>query len=415
MSGLTLADKMAPDLEECYRDDRLRALDRYDILDTPREEPFERIAHLIRAIFGVPIGIVSMIDGHRQWYKAAPGMPNTEAELKHTFCRFALGGANPLVIPDATKDQRVAGNPYVQGEPHIRFYAGVPLRTPDGFNIGTICAIGLEPKEFTTQQTEILASLADIVMDELELRQLAMQDSLTGILSRRAFKDEAGRLLALAQRYDQPLSCIVFDIDKFKSINDAFGHAVGDQVLIETVKTCRSGLKQTDLIGRLGGEEFAILLPHAPRETAVETAEKIRTAISRLRFTGVPLDKVTASFGIAALDKSVSDLDALIKHADRAMYEAKSSGRDKCIAWKGSTRQALPRRRVLKAGRILFNGRTSAIDCTVRSLAEDGAGLDVTSAVGIPPTFTLQIRSDNFESACRVVMQTDRHLEVEFC
>jgi diguanylate cyclase (GGDEF)-like protein len=410
-----MSDSPGVRLEEHHRDERLQALDRYDILDTPREEAFDRIAHLIRTIFDVPIGIVSMIDAHRQWYKAATGMANSEAELKNTFCRYTLEGTAPLVIPDATKDQRVAGNPYVQGDPHIRFYAGVPLRTRDGFNIGTVCAIGLEPREFSPQQVDILANLARIVMDELELRRLATQDSLTGILSRRAFKDEAGRLFGLARRHSQPLSCIVFDIDKFKSINDAFGHAAGDRVLHEAARTCQTGLRQTDLIGRLGGEEFAVLLPHTGKEAALEVAEKVRAAIGRLRFDDMPIEKVTASFGIAALDKSVTDLDGLIKHADEAMYEAKSGGRDRCVAWKGAEESRPPRRRVLKAGRIIFNARTSAIDCTVRSFAEDGAGVDVTSAVGIPSKFVLQIRSDNFESACRVTTQTDRHLELEFC
>lgn len=409
-----MSGSAAVKLNECYRDERLQALDRYDILDTPREEAFDRIAHLIRTIFDVPIAIVSMIDAHRQWYKAATGMANSEAELKNTFCRHALEGSGPLVIPDATKDQRVMGNPYVQGEPHIRFYAGVPLRTRDGFNIGTVCAIGLEPREFSAQQADILANLAKIVMDALELRQLANQDSLTGTLSRRAFKDEANRLFALAKRHNQPLSCVVFDIDRFKSINDAFGHAAGDQVLLEAAKHCQSTLRQTDLIGRLGGEEFAILLPHTGKEAALEVAEKIRTAIGRLRFDGLPIDKVTASFGIAALDKSINDLDSLIKEADGAMYEAKTGGRDKSVVWKGAEEPKPPRRRVLKAGRIIFNARTSSIDCTVRSLAEDGAGVDVTSAVGIPPKFHLQIRSDNFESLCRVVSQSDRHLELEF-
>jgi diguanylate cyclase (GGDEF)-like protein len=402
-------------LEECFREERLQALDRYDILDTPREESFDRIAQLIRTIFDVPIGIVSMIDAHRQWYKAASGMPVREVGLKSTFCRFALEGSAPLIIPDATKDVRVAGNPSVQHEPHIRFYAGVPLRTRDGFNIGTICAIGLEPRQFTAQQTDILANLAKIVMDELELRQLATQDSLTGLLSRRAFKDEANRLFGLAKRHNQALSCIVFDIDRFKSINDSFGHGFGDRVLQEAAKCCQSGLRQTDLIGRLGGEEFGALLPHTGKEAALEVAERIRASLAQVRFDDVPLGKVTASFGVAALEKSIGDLDSLIKQADGAMYEAKSTGRDRCVVWKGIEQTKAPRRRVLKAGRIIFNARTSAIDCTVRTLAEDGAGVDVTSAVGIPPKFFLQIRSDNFESLCRVVGQSEKHLDLEFC
>jgi len=82
---------------------RLQALDRFDILDTPREQPFDRIVRLIQTIFDVPIGIVSMIDGHRQWYKACSGMRNTETDLQNTFCRFTLEGPAPLIIPDALR------------------------------------------------------------------------------------------------------------------------------------------------------------------------------------------------------------------------------------------------------------------------------------------------------------------------
>jgi len=394
---------------------RLQALDRFDILDTPREQPFDRIVRLIQTIFDVPIGIVSMIDGHRQWYKACSGMRNTEADLQNTFCRFTLEGPAPLIIPDATKDNRVAGNPHVTGDPHIRFYAGVPLRTRDGHNIGTVCAIGLEPRPFTAQQTEILASLAQIVMDELELRQQATLDGLTHVLSRRAFKDEGGRLVALARRHSQPLSCVVFDVDHFKSINDRLGHATGDTVLVEVAKASQAALRQTDLLGRLGGEEFVALLPHTAQADALTGAEKIRAAIEDLKHVPGGAAPVTASFGVAALDGSAADLDSLIINADKAMYEAKARGRNRCIAWKNPEPARSARRRVLKAGRIVFNARASAIDCTVRSLAADGAGMDVSSAIGIPPQFVLQIRSDSFEAKCRVFAQTDKHLEVEFC
>lgn len=392
--------------------DRLRALERYDILDTPREEPFDRIAQLIRAIFGVPIGIVSMIDAHRQWYKAATGMATSEADLKSTFCRFALTGTAPLVVPDAKCDPRFSGNPHVVGAPHIRFYAGMPLRTKDGFNIGTICAIGHEPKEFSAQQAEILARLADIVMDELELRQRAATDSLTGVLSRRAFKDEGGRMFALARRYTQPLAALVLDIDHFKSINDGHGHAAGDKVIADVARTCQAQLRSTDLIGRLGGEEFAILLPHTDCVTAHAISEKIRQSVGRLEFGSI--QKVTASLGVAELAGN-DDLNSLLAHADSAMYEAKTAGRDRCVLWRAPTIEKAPRRRVLKAGRILFNNRTSVIDCTVRSLARDSAGLDVSSAAGIPPRFTLMIMSDKLETTCRIAAQTERHLEVEFC
>ncbi|TGP15888.1 GAF domain-containing protein, partial [Mesorhizobium sp. M1D.F.Ca.ET.231.01.1.1] len=101
-----------------------------------------RITRLIRNIFDVPIAIVSMIDGHRQWYKAYEGLENREVSRDETFCKYTLQDRSPLVVPDARDDARFAQNPMVTAGPQIRFYAGVPLRTNDGHNIGTVCAIG---------------------------------------------------------------------------------------------------------------------------------------------------------------------------------------------------------------------------------------------------------------------------------
>ena len=396
--------------------ERLDALNRFDVMDTPREEAFDRITRLIKNIFDLPIAIVSMIDGHRQWYKAYEGLDNREVGRDETFCKYALQDVTPLIVPDARDDARFSANPLVTGEPRIRFYAGVPLRTGDGHNIGTVCAIGFEPRVFTPRETAILADLTALAMDALELRQLAEVDSLTGALSRRAFKEQATRAVALAQRHKHSLACIALDLDHFKSINDRHGHAMGDRVLAAAAEACRSQLRGTDLFGRLGGEEFALLLPHTDRTHMGAVAEKLREAIARVAVenggTRVP---VTASFGIAALDARTPDIDALLANADAALYEAKAAGRNRCMAWRvPDDAPTGPRRRVLKAGRMLFNNRMSSIDCTVRTLGDDGAGLDVTSSVGVPESFTLQIRSDAFETRCRVVSQTERHIEVEF-
>ena len=168
---------------------RLEALSRYDVLDSPHEEAFDRLARLIQNIFGVKIAIVSMIDAHRQWYKSCFGLESAEAARSETFCQVTIKQREPLIVPDTTKDPRFAFHPNVIGEPHIRFYAGVPLTTPDGHSIGTVCAIDDVPRRFTDRDVAILTDLAQIAMDELELRQLAAIDALTGVLSRRAFND----------------------------------------------------------------------------------------------------------------------------------------------------------------------------------------------------------------------------------
>ena len=415
-------DRMALEAPPLAMDDlaeaeRLEALDRFDVMDTPREEAFDRITRLIKNIFHLPIAIVSMIDGHRQWYKAYEGLENREVARDETFCKYTLQDMTPLIVPDARDDARFAQNPMVTAGPQIRFYAGVPLRTTDGQNIGTVCAIGFEPRAFSPRESAILTDLAALAMDALELRQQASIDSLTGALSRRAFKEQAARAIQLAQRHKHGLACIAFDLDHFKSINDRHGHATGDKVLVAVAEACRAELRGSDLFGRLGGEEFALILPHTDRAHMGGVAEKLREAIRQVAIsnggTKVP---VTSSFGMAALDARTPDIDALLADADAALYEAKAAGRNRCVAWRGANNApAGPRRRVLKAGRILFNNRMSSIDCTVRTLADDGAGLDVSSSIGVPETFSLAIRSDAFETRCRIVSQTERHIEVEFC
>jgi hypothetical protein len=125
------APSIAADMDDLDVE-RLNALDCYDLLDTPPEPQFDRIARLIRDIFDMPMAVVSVIDGHRQWYKASEGLSATEVPLKESFCRQTILDTKPLVVPDAMLDTRFAENPSVTGAPHVRFYAGAPLTTPDG-------------------------------------------------------------------------------------------------------------------------------------------------------------------------------------------------------------------------------------------------------------------------------------------
>ncbi len=400
----------AADIREA---ERLAALDALDVIDAPRSEAFDRIVGLIRDIFEVPIALVSVLDAHRQLYKACEGLATDEVERRNTFCSHAILSAVPTIIHDATLDERVADNPHVSGEPHVRFYAGVPLRTSDGHNIGTVCAIDVKPRPFGERETRMLVNLAELVMEHIELRQLATVDALTGALSRRAFRSGGERAVSLAQRHKHNLSLIVLDIDHFKAINDAFGHAAGDRVLADVAAACSASLRGTDIFGRIGGEEFALLLPHTDRPGALEVAEKLRGVISAVPFEPDGTSRrVTASFGVATLDIVTKDMDCLLAHADAALYEAKAAGRNRVVGWRVSQPEA--RRRVLKAGTIHFNNRMSTVDCTVRSLSEQGAGLDLSSSYGLPDRFCLMIRSDGTDKPCRIVSQTERHIEVEF-
>jgi diguanylate cyclase (GGDEF)-like protein len=150
-------------------------------------------------------------------------------------------------------------------------------------------------------------------MDRIELLQSAATDSLTGVFTRRAFKSEAEKLIAQALRHQHDLSCLVLDVDHFKRVNDTFGHAAGDEVLKAVSAACKTALRAGDLFGRLGGEEFAILLPHVDRTAATGVAEKLRIAIAEVVVSGdFGSVSVTASIGTTSLSIVSRDIDTLV-------------------------------------------------------------------------------------------------------
>jgi diguanylate cyclase (GGDEF)-like protein len=401
---------------EAAEDTRLSALAKYDILDTPPEEAFDRITRLTARVFNVSMSTVTFLDGHRQWFKARQGVDACETDRGPAFCNLAIQLGDPLVVTDTLTDARFKDNPFVVGPPYLRFYAGAQLRAADGAVIGTLCAMDTQPRAFADDDVKALSDLAAIVMSELELRTVVLRDGLTGAMARQAFRQEADRAFALARRHKHPLSCVTFDLDHFKAINDENGHAVGDLVLKACIEVCHEELRASDLIGRVGGEEFAVVLPHIDAEAAMGVAQKLRGAFGKVFIPGKysPL-RFTASFGVAAIDETARDIGDLLERADEALYASKGAGRDTCSLWKPARPDmSAALRRVFKAGRISFNAGHSTIDCTVRGLSETGASLDVASTAGLPQRFKLQITADNFSRACSVAHVRDRNVQVQF-
>lgn len=321
---------------------RLAALKRLAVLDSEPEEPFENVVALVRTVLDVPMAAVSLLDEERQWFKARSGLDATETPRDVSFCTHAIRQREPMIIPDATKDPRFAANPLVLGGPEIRSYAGIPLQTPDGYNIGSLCAIDTRARNFSPSEIATLAKFARIVVDELELRRIAGRDQLTGAHTRRGFIERANQELERFRRYDRPASLTMVDIDHFKSINDTHGHPVGDKVLREFADRLRKAARPNDLLGRLGGEEFALLMPETSAEEAMAAADRFREEIAARVFTpapGIEL-RVTASFGIAQADVGVADAEGWIAAADAPLYEAKRSGRNRCVI--ASTRADAP-------------------------------------------------------------------------
>ena len=165
-----------------------------------------------------------------------------------------------------------------------------------------------------------------------DLERLAMIDPLTGVANRRYFYQRAAIEIVAAYRRRAPLTCLMLDIDFFKRVNDDHGHAAGDQVLKRVAEIIAAGIRPYDLLGRLGGEEFAVLLPDADQKTALAIAERLRIAIgaSPALVDGIPLP-VTISIGVSALTAEDATIDPLLDRADRALYQAKKAGRNRVV------------------------------------------------------------------------------------
>jgi two-component system, NtrC family, sensor kinase len=161
--------------------DRLRALRSYKILDTKPEQRFDELTQLAALICGVPISMISLIDAERQWYKSRFGLDVQQTPRALSFCTHAIMQPELFVVPDATQDERFAQNPFVTGDPHIRFYAGTPLATRDGHLLGTLCVIDREPHTLTEAQMEALEIVGRLVIANIELRRdlQELKDALT--------------------------------------------------------------------------------------------------------------------------------------------------------------------------------------------------------------------------------------------
>lgn len=457
---------------------RLKKLQGCGILDTEPDESFNRITRILSQTMGTPISLISFVDAYRQWFKSKVGIDVSETPREFAFCGHAICGTDIFEVKDATKDERFLSNPLVTGSPDIRFYAGAPLVMEGGVSLGTLCTIDTKPRSLSNDERRLLADLAGVVVDQLEmkllarratdaearlidaveaipdgfvlydnddrlvmcnqrykdtypesadlftpgtsfadiirtgvnrgqypeaignedawfaermrqhkhadepieqelpndrwvrieeratsegglvgfrvditqlkrqqreLKRLAWTDSLTGALNRGRFMELARTELGRAKRSENETALALIDVDHFKKINDRNGHAAGDAVLSELVGRWEAELRDYDHLARIGGEEFAILLPECDLSGATTVVRRLLEVASaepvRCNDMTIP---VTVSAGIAVCPSYGETLDEAFVRADDALYQAKREGRDRFV-------EALPQRKDLSA------------------------------------------------------------------
>lgn len=345
---------------------RHQALLALEILDTPPEAEFDDLVALASEICATPISLVSLVDSHRQWFKASIGLAACETPISSSFCAHAIQRQGIFLIEDATKDERFKGNPLVLGQPMLRFYAGMPLYAGEGVAVGTLCVIDTVPRSLSPGQVKALAILSQQVQARMELRserrkllhaiaanqelttklkqsnetltaanlhlaQLATTDSLTGILNRRAFEERINTEFSNASRKRRALSILIMDVDDFKYRNDQFGHAAGDAALRQVGEVLQKVVRAVDSAARIGGEEFAVILPEATLEQASMIASRVQDLLGSKGDEDLP--RITLSIGIACLNATTTNWESMVSQADGAMYEAKEIGKNNFVVY----------------------------------------------------------------------------------
>ncbi|MGI9284421.1 MAG: sensor domain-containing diguanylate cyclase [Pseudomonadales bacterium] len=304
---------------------RLQTLWSLNILDTQPEEHFDRLTRMAKRLFGVPIALVSLVDENRQWFKSADGLSVSETPRDISFCGHAILGNDAFVIPDATNDDRFADNPLVLDEPNIRFYAGCPLKFPNGSQLGTLCIIDREPRSLSEEDLEILKDLTLMVERELSAVQLATLDELTNITNRRGFMLLAEHCLNLCARQRIPTSLVFADLNEFKLINDKFGHIEGDIALTAFANQMKGTFRNSDLFARLGGDEFVVLLTNTSEKLAGDIIAKSRLALEKYNREANRGYDISFSFGIVEFNpEKHHTVEALLVEGDTLMYKRKS-------------------------------------------------------------------------------------------
>lgn len=307
--------------------ERLHALRALQILDSSHEERFDRVTRMGRRLFGVPISLVSLIDEDRQWFKSAEGLDISETPREVSFCSHAINQDGLFIIPNTLNDDRFIDNPMVTDAPNIRFYAGYPLKLRQGINIGTLCLIDSKPREMDEEDRQLLQDLGEMIEQEIKSIQLATLDELTMISNRRGFMTLVDHSMKICRRNKLPISLALFDLNKFKEINDTWGHHEGDVALIAFAQIMLDSFRDCDVIARLGGDEFVVMLLDSDEERISIVLQRFALAIANANRTmNKPYD-IGYSVGVAhfQFDTNVP-IEEMLQAADGAMFADKRKG-----------------------------------------------------------------------------------------
>ncbi|MBP2300660.1 EAL domain-containing protein (putative c-di-GMP-specific phosphodiesterase class I)/GAF domain-containing protein [Azospirillum picis] len=311
--------------------DRLAALQRYELLDTPAEAAFDRITRLAAKLLKVPIALISLIDHDRQWFKSRIGLAVQETPREHAFCHHALESDALFVVGDARVDPRFATNPLVTGDPHIRFYAGAPLRTADGMALGTICVIDNEPRPpLSPEEEEALRDLSAMVMAHIEARRaVGYLHPVTSLSNRFRFLADLDALLGDRAGRERtadsapPVTIVVVDAaasHQYAELTRVLGQVCADAFEIDAARRIADCLPANTKLYHLSPARFACILTRAAEPAGM--LDRLGVGIRHpFHYDGVPIG---TSGGIGIVDNPGDGTGSveLLRAATSAAYQS---------------------------------------------------------------------------------------------
>ena len=309
---------------------RLTELRGLAILDTPAEQEYDDLAELASALLRSPVAAVNLVDEERHFTKAIVGMPEARGGSVPNAASFcAATVAEPdgvLVVPDTRADERWRDNPLVTGGPEVGFYAGASILS-NGHRVGVVCAFGTEPREIQERERSALQTLARNAAAQLELRRrishlrdLALTDPLTGLANRTLLFERLRTAIAEREGAGAGVGVLFCDVDRFKDVNDRYGHEVGDRLLCDIADRLQAVAHGTDTVARIAGDEFVLVCPHVGSGADLDAVLR-RVAASLRRGRPMPDGSPPPRLSVGAvLARDGERPVEVLRRSDAAMY-----------------------------------------------------------------------------------------------
>ncbi|WP_377297313.1 sensor domain-containing diguanylate cyclase [Rhizobium sp. SGZ-381] len=323
--------------------DRLDAVRSVNPASVGSTQELRVLAELAQQVYDVPRAAVHLLDDHWQLNAVQVGIELPDCSRDIAICTRVVTSGQTLVIPDMRQVPALSALPFVTQDPFLRFYAGAPVAVEDGLVVGSFCIVDTEPRSADTVDRQSLIRFAEVAsallrlqrnnfrlsLSEKDWRYAALTDPLTLFYNRAALPALVDPMLEARATAASLSGVLYLDMDGFKSINDRFGHAVGDEVLSQAAARIRTALSPSDIVVRMGGDEFAIFIEQVASCHELALLAERLLALFRLPFV-IGREQLSArlSIGGALSGAGRAEREALLHSVDQALYRAKAAGRD---------------------------------------------------------------------------------------